>query len=170
MNEPSVASQLSELPAPYREKRIQRNPKITPDLVEKLTDLVVQQLTETEACQILGIKPETWFTWKCRRNNESKYVELLSRHRAQFIKSRMDTIQRAEVKDWRAADRLLQITAPERFGVKQQTGPVLIAAVDNNVLSTALSRVFDTRQPEKRLEQPTTPPSVKPLPAPAIDV
>jgi hypothetical protein len=119
-----------------------RRPKITLETVNSIADLVVKQLNETEACKIVGINPKVWDNWKRRHRNSMEFDGALTRLRARFIQGRMNTIQAAEAKDWRAADRLLQIVAPERFGHSGNQSVAVVAIMPENVLVSAMKRVY----------------------------
>ncbi len=136
-----------------------RRHKITAQTIAEIADLVSNyRLNETEACKTLEINPKVWRNWKDRNKSAEKYDDALTRLRAGFIKGRIDTIKRAENKDWRAADRLLQIVAPERFGSRQESAPVQVAVIAENTLLKAIERVYGAQSSAANLSVDTSAP------------
>jgi hypothetical protein len=71
--------------------------------------------------------------WKDRAKNRPKFETLLTRVRAGKIKSLIKEVTRAATgadgvrHDWRAADRLLAVTAPERYAqARDSQAPVSV--------------------------------------------
>jgi hypothetical protein len=95
--------------------------------VEAIASLVItRRMTETEACALLGIKSPAWYQWKARNGNDRRNEDILARTRAARIHSQIANIEDGAVgvgnhkrADWRAADRLLGIMDPSRFGQQQ---------------------------------------------------
>ena len=135
--------------------------KILPSDAEAIAELTAQGLNESESCAMLGIKRESWFNWKSI--NASQYDDIFTRIRGNRIKSLISEVQAAAHgdadrgirHDWRAADRLLAISAPERFAkqpetTQQPTVNVLVTselsrlvygdAIDAQVVSDATER------------------------------
>jgi len=108
---------------------------------EAIAELTAKGLNESEACSRLQLKKESWFNWKHR--NPDKSSELITRIRANRLANLLGEIETAAKgdaergirHDWRAADRLLAITSPERFGRTQESAPpapmVNIAVLDS---------------------------------------
>jgi hypothetical protein len=112
---------------------VRRTGRITPQIAEAVADMVAMQMTETEAVTLLGINPRAWFLWKDRAKNRPKFEALLTRVRAGKIKSLISEVTRAATgadgvrHDWRAADRLLAVTAPERYAqARDSQAPVSV--------------------------------------------
>jgi hypothetical protein len=112
---------------------------------EAIAELTAKGLNESEACSRLQLKKESWFNWKHR--NPDKSGELITRIRANRLANLLGEIETAAKgdaergirHDWRAADRLLAISAPERFGKSQETAPP--APVVNIAVLDSLSRL-----------------------------
>lgn len=130
--------------------RTKRRRKITLETCYEIAQFVAKGLTESEACSLLDIKPETWYDWKCDRRHDPRYAEALTRVRAEFVRDRLATIKQAENKDWRAAQALLAMTLPERFSNNRQTASTVQVAVMSNDILAALGKSFEGRiQPQQ---------------------
>jgi hypothetical protein len=119
--------------------------RITLADVEEMAKLMAKRITETGACLIIGIKPETWFTFKSRGNNNSKFSNILARVRESQLKSHLENIESFQVKDWRASHVLLQLKAPERFGAQQGASQQAITAI---ISDTAMRSIMDRLYPK----------------------
>ena len=117
--------------------------RITLADVEEMAKLMAKRITETGACLIIGIKPETWFSFKSRGNNNSKFINSLARVRESQLKSHLENIEQFQVKDWRASHALLQLKAPERFGAQQGASqqPV-VAIISDAQLKAIADRIY----------------------------
>ena len=92
-------------------------------------------MTEKEAIAKLnrGINVANWYNWKDR--NKDKYSEVLTRIRANKLESLLEQVDKAANgrdgirHDWRAAQWMLTVHAPERFSDKsrQAEQPVSVA-------------------------------------------
>jgi hypothetical protein len=100
---------------------IKRSRRITKADAEAIADLVSDQITESEACHLLKIVPKQWFNWKGLRKNDSEFSALITRIRAAKIKGLISEVRKAATgsngvrHDWRAAQALLAVTAPDRY-------------------------------------------------------
>jgi len=100
-------------------KHIRR--RITMQDAQAVADMVSHQLTESEAVLQLGIQPKVWFNWKNKAKRKDKFNDILSRLKGAYIQGNIEQIKKAASgrdgvrHDWRAADRLNSIIAPERF-------------------------------------------------------
>lgn len=149
VSEVSVPSDLQPPRAPLKRGR---KFVVTPEIVDAMAELGAKCMTEPEACALLGIAYQTWANWKWLAKNNEKYSEALTRVRAKFIQGRLATIERAETKDWRAADRLLQIAAPERFGQQRQDHNVNVQVSGDKTLLDSLRKVYElSHSPAKQL-------------------
>lgn len=130
--------------------------KITAADVDAIAKLIVtRRLTETEACLLLEIKPDTWFTWKGVQKNASKNVEALARVRAAWIESKCASIdemgqpEAGKKRDWRAHAWLLERFHPDRFAAQppqQQQQGGLSPTVINVWLESARDRLASGSQ------------------------
>ena len=95
--------------------------------VEFVAKSVARGLTETEAVLILKKEPKSWFLFKQRGGRGAKFAQILERIRGIRIDHCLGEMEKAAAgkdgvrHDWRAADRLMQVTAPSRFGPTSQT-------------------------------------------------
>jgi len=131
---------------------------------EAIAELTAKGLNESEACSRLQLNKDSWFNWKHR--NPDKSGELITRIRANRLAnllSEIETASRGDAErgirhDWRAADRLLAITSPERFGKAQEsTQPVPI--VNIAVLDSLSRLVYSVESPPAQpMALPATPP------------
>mgnify|MGYP003351989770 FL=1 len=152
-----------------------RNPKIDQTVIDGIAALVAKGLNETEACALLGVKPEAWFNWKVLHKH--KYNDALSRIRAAKINSCLEAIDQAgdgrtietatgetivlARADWRAKAWMLErAVAPERFREQQQQASPL-PAIAAEILSELSAKVFAKDRPEAVLDAQ----EVKALPA-----
>ena len=116
-----------------------QNRNITPSDADEIARITATGLNESEACAMLGLRREAWFAWKCR--NSVKYSDIFTRIRGQRLDNLLKQIDKAATgkdgirHDWRAADRLLAITAPERFSQRaeasQQPATVNVAIISD---------------------------------------
>ena len=103
-----------------------RKGRISPADVEAMAQLIAKRITETGACNILGIKWNTWISWKQRAKNSHKFAQLLERVRELQIKGHIECIEDAarglngHRPDWRASQALLVIKAPERYATRSE--------------------------------------------------
>jgi hypothetical protein len=102
---------------------------------EEIAKITARGLNESEACALLGIKRETWYAWK--GDHADKYSHIFTRIRGNRIDNLLKEVETAAAgdpargirHDWRAADRLLAISAPDRFSQRQETGTVNNTAI-----------------------------------------
>jgi hypothetical protein len=107
-------------------KRIARH-RITIQDAKAIGKMVARGLTETEAVLKYDcFTVKQWFNWKSRGKRMEKYAEVLTRIKADRIDANLEEIERAATgadgvrHDWRAADRLNAIIAPERFAQNRE--------------------------------------------------
>jgi len=109
--------------------RTKRRAPISVQDVRAIAKLVARRLTESEACEVAGILPETWTKWKNRHGHDARFVRILTRVRATYIKGNFEQMEKAAGgkggirHDWRAADRLNAIVAPDRYATPQPPPP-----------------------------------------------
>ena len=122
-----------------------RNRAFTMQDAESIAELTTKGLNESESCARLGLSRDAWFTWKHR--NPERASEIITRIRANRLANLLGEIETAAKgdaergirHDWRAADRLLAISAPERFGKAIESAPT--APVVNVAILDSLSRL-----------------------------
>jgi hypothetical protein len=110
-----------------------QKPRITAQDVEAIALYVARGLNETQAVLKHGLfRVQQWWNWKCKAKRTAKFAECVSRLKAQRIDANLREIEKAATgqsgvrHDWRAADRMLSIIAPEQFAPKSDV-------VNNNV-------------------------------------
>jgi len=102
-------------------KPVPKRRRITMQDMKAVCDMVSMQLTEAEACLQLNIRPQQWYQWKLRGKHKAEFEHILSRLKGAYIQGNIEQIKKAASgrdgirHDWRAADRLNSIIAPERF-------------------------------------------------------
>jgi len=102
--------------------RTRANRRIDAATISEIARLCARQLSESEACRKIGIKPQHWFSWKARHNRSEKFAALLEEFRAGRIDSLITKIESAadgvnmKQPDWRAAAALLKFADMKRFG------------------------------------------------------
>jgi len=84
--------------------------------------LCARQLTESEACRKIGVRPQAWFSFKSRHNRSEKFAALLEAFRADRVDDLISKIEASadgkglKQPDWRAAAALLKFADQKRFG------------------------------------------------------
>jgi hypothetical protein len=102
--------------------RTRANRRIDAATISEIARLCARQLSESEACRKIGIKPQAWFSWKSRHNRSEKFAALLEEFRAGRIDSLITKIEKSadgiglKQPDWRAAAALLKFADLKRFG------------------------------------------------------
>ncbi len=94
--------------------------RITEHDLEQLAEHYRDGLNDTEACQLIGIHRDTWYQWKRRNGNSTRFDTILARMRGNRIKWCFGKIEAAANKDFRAARELLSLTDRERFSDRYQ--------------------------------------------------
>jgi len=128
--------------------------------ISEIAKLTARQLTESEACRRLGVKPKNWFDWKSRHNRTEKFAALLEAHRANRIDSLIEKIEAGadgkgmKQPDWRAAAFLLTVTDRHRFGPSAETqappAPATSEAVLNALLAMSQKVFANLKQPPQQ--------------------
>lgn len=145
--------------------------KLTQSDIEQMAELMAKRITETGACLMLNIKPQTWFNWKGKQKNAGKFTDILSRVRETKLKACLDTIDEAgeayEVPtkngsfmkpgDWRAkawmAERVL---APDRLGDAQgQVQAIGLAQTSIDLISKVYANLEKARIDSNAIEAGT---------------
>ena len=111
--------QVTEHLPSVRRAFLHTNSKRTPETIEIICDMLRQGTTLAIAAQTAGIHPETLSTW---RKTDPGLRNLFDRSRASSLATSEQVIYNAQFKDWKAADRRLQV-APEtrdQYGKQSQ--------------------------------------------------
>ncbi len=130
-----------------------------------IAEHVSRQLTEQEACGVIGLNYDTWKHYKARHLSTIKH--LFETARTKRILGSMEHIERAQTKDWRAADRILALTDPSRFGRDQVGQQVATNDALGVLLIGALSKVYGAPATVVSTSPPELPASQV---APVLDV
>jgi hypothetical protein len=126
---------------------VSRKRKLTLDDVRFIASHVAKGNTESEAALMLNLRPIQWFNWKLKHKNSLKYGEILSRLKGDYIAGNIRQIEKAANgtdgirHDWRAADRLNAIIAPERFAQRAEA-PVAGVTIDVGSLGKLIDKVY----------------------------
>ena len=95
--------------------------RIEAKTIAEMAELCAKQLTESESCRLLGLKPRHWFSWKSRHKRAEKFAALLEEFRAGRIKDLIARVEKCadgvgmKQPDWRAAAFLLSVADGKRF-------------------------------------------------------
>ncbi len=92
---------------------------LTPELQAKICEHIRQARTVEESCKAVGISRGAFHEWCERgRTGEAPFVDFLNatqKARRDRIGALEDIIVAAGRKDWKAADRMLQVLAPKEY-------------------------------------------------------
>jgi hypothetical protein len=149
--------------------------KLTQRDIEDIAKLLAKRVTETGACLLLGIRPQTWMNWKAKHKNTSKFKEVFERVREAKINAVIDQIDEAGDKrtyvnkkgevvecsgDWRAkawiAERVL---APERFADKRNDTAPAQPTINVNIFTELARQVYGQAVIEVKPEAKALPPA-----------
>jgi hypothetical protein len=129
--------------------RARANLKFDAKTISEVARFCAKQLTESEACRLLNVRPQSWFSWKSRHNRAEKFADLLEAFRADRIDSLIAKIEKSadgvglKQPDWRAAAHLLSIADARRFSDSAQRASIDIsvstAPPDREVINRALA-------------------------------
>lgn len=127
---------------------IGRPPKLTPEMIEQICDLLIQGSSIASAAMLTGISESTiyrWLTMGKAEGADSIYVELVARVSEAIESSEFELLQRMRIagskpEHWRATAWMLERRFPEKFGknvniqnggqsVKTDSGPGGLAVV-----------------------------------------
>jgi hypothetical protein len=122
--------------ATARRRRPGRPSKLTPESASRILAAVRCGCPNTIACRSAGIGESTLYQWLdfARDRPDSEYAEFAERleeARDEGVAARLALIQKAAVKDWRAAAWLLERDVPDRFSmrfrVEHEASPTTVA-------------------------------------------
>ena len=127
--------------------------KITLPDVKQIASLVAKCHTETEAAMLCGFSAKQWFKWKERAKSSGKFDVLLAGMKANYINGNLAQIEKAANgthgirHDWRAADRLNAIIAPERFAqrAESQTDAAKVMLLTADAMNKIASQMIAER-------------------------
>ena len=102
--------------------RTRANRRFDAKTISAIARFCAKQLSESEACRLLKIRPQSWFSWKARHNRSEKFAALLEEFRANRIDDLLTRVEKSadgvgmKQPDWRAAAALLKFADMKRFG------------------------------------------------------
>ncbi len=124
----------SELPIVQRAIASKAPTKATAECVGFVLDLVSRGASETLAARAAGIHPETLKRWK---TEDQQLAEQLRQARAGKLAEWISRIDAAASRDWKAADRLLQVSPDaEDFNQQQSGGITVVLNIDRDAPTT----------------------------------
>jgi len=146
-----------------KDRTLRKNRFTTADIVG-ITRLVIEGgLSEAEAVRRTNRDPKSWWKFKCAGNNREDFAAALETAKAARIESLIQEIYKSATgegmkqRDWRAADRLLQIL-DDRFKVNAIPPPPNVAVnvfgVDSGELRKIAARVYAEPPQPKLIEAP----------------
>ena len=140
--------------------------RIDATTIAAIARLCAKQLTESESCHRLGIKPQQWFAWKSRHKRSEKFAELLEAYRADRIEHLIERIEKSadgvDVKfpDFRAALALLKFQDQKRFGDSPAVAMNPLPTIQISIIHEQLKKVIGFDPPAKAL--PPAPKQISP--------
>jgi hypothetical protein len=127
--------------------RTRANRRIDAKTISEIARFCAKQLTESEACRLLNVRPQSWFSWKSRHNRAEKFAALLEAFRADRLNSLIEQIENGakgvnmKQPDWRAAAHLLAVTGDKaRFGPQAEAAP--LPQPGNTLSDAAMSKIL----------------------------
>jgi hypothetical protein len=157
--------------------RTRAGSRITPRTVAEIARICALSHSESEACRLLNIRPQSWFSWKSRHKRSEKFGALLEKFRAGRIydlitqietAGDVDKAKAAGVRfDWRAAAYLLALIDPQRFSTSRNISvevnalhqsSIVVACGGEENLRKLISMYAE--QPRAQVEPPAPPAAV----------
>ena len=124
--------------------RTRTGSRITARTVAEIACICALYHSESEACRLLNIRPQSWFSWKSRHKRSEKFAALLEKFRAGRIHdlitqietvADVDKAKAAGVRfDWRAAAYLLALIDPQRFSTSRNVSVQVNAPQQNSMM------------------------------------
>lgn len=118
------------------EERGGKKQRLTPEIKNKLVEIIAAGHTKQTACESIGIAPSTLYSWIARgeRRKSKLCIELVEEIRKAEAKAKMlfvETIKKATEKNWQAAAWLLERRWPDEFAIRlkqdlQHSGKIVI--------------------------------------------
>ncbi len=108
-------------------------------------DVIVRHMekggSEQGAVALARVSRDEWRNWRSTADNNEFFFRRLEEEREKLIEKNLDAIQLHAVKDWRAASRMLEVIAPERYGANGP-GTLTITTGDPSLLDKAMKIVY----------------------------
>ena len=132
-----------------------RSARITISDAQAVCKLVARGHSEAGAVALLDkFTLSSWYSWKNRQKNTAKVADILTRTRELRVNTLLSEVERAATgdreagvrHDWRAADRLLSITTPDRFSDKQQAGTSSAPLMAEAIMDEITKRILESRE------------------------
>ena len=123
--------------------RTRANRRIDAKAISEIARFCAKQLTESEACRLLNVRPQSWFSWKSRHNRAEKFADLLEEFRAGRIDGLIARVEASangagmKQPDWRAAAHLLSLVDAKRFSDSGIRASVEIGVTVHPIISDA---------------------------------
>ena len=133
--------------------------KLTKPDIDAISELCSKLINEQQACEMIGVKWDTFRRWKSRAKNSALFAADIARLREIRISNAIDSIDSRgdgvglKQPDWRAKAFLLQnVYDPKRFNpsANQQPNPPAIA-IQVNLIHEQLKKVIGVSNPEPKL-------------------
>ena len=126
-------------------KSLGRPTKCTPELIQEMHDLLVQGLTQRDACAIAGIHAGTFSEWvnlgEEGKHPYTKFSEAVKEAVPKRKQALLATIAHHARNQWQAAAWLLERAYPEEYSLRTRTeisgvhgGPIEFAQFTDNEL------------------------------------
>ena len=162
--------------------RTRTGSRITARTVAEIARICALSHSESEACRLLNLRPQSWFSWKSRHKRSEKFAALLEKFRAGRIHdlitqietvADVDKAKAAGVRfDWRAAAYLLALIDPQRFSTARKASDEVNAPHQSSI-SAAWGGIENLRkliamyseQSRAQVEPPARPAAVVDCPA-----
>lgn len=147
--------------------RTRAGSRITARTVAEIARICALYHSESEACRLLNIRPQSWFSWKSRHKRSEKFAALLIKFRAGRIHdlitqietvADVDKAKAAGVRfDWRAAAYLLALIDPQRFSTSRNVSVQVNAPQQNSMVvacggEDAMRRIIETAYNQTKQE------------------
>lgn len=118
--------------------------KITLQDCWAMAKCAANRLNDVEACNVIGINPETWRKWKVRVKNQSRFESILARIQGERINAHLENVESQSKDDWRASIAYLEKTMPERFG-RDSGQPQVTVNAQSGSLVLVLDRIYGNK-------------------------
>ena len=156
----TIPDSIKNLPLVQTDSKVPR--KRTPETVNALIEFIAQGATEELAARAAGISPRTLYNWKLECPEFAALIEVA---RARKEVEWVDNIDKAGKKDWKASDRLLQVSpgTKEMWGRqnKQESPQIILnihrdeVTVDGNVIKSVAVEEREDFLPEPPKKEAT---------------
>lgn len=116
--------------------------KRSPENIAKLINALELCRNEKIACDVVGIDVSTLHRWK---QEDPELAKIVQAARARRVVSWIEAIDRAANKDWKAANRLLQVAPETRdvFGEQHDTGPRIVLNIHRDSVDIEQKKAGD---------------------------